>query len=91
MIQCNLIQYVPKELITIKMCENAINQYAYTIRFVPNNILTLKMCRIAVTQAVETFKYVHFWIKFNKLNVQHYTDVWLCGPASFIFDGHITV
>lgn len=30
-------------------------------------------------------------IKFNKLNVQHYTDVWLCGPASFIFDGHITV
>ena len=56
--QCNLLQYVPKELVTIKMCENAINQYAYTIRFVPSNILTIKMCRIAVTQAVETFKYV---------------------------------
>jgi diaminopimelate epimerase len=30
-------------------------------------------------------------IKFNKLDAQHYTDVWLCGPASFVYDGQITI
>ena len=30
-------------------------------------------------------------IKFNKLDTQHYTDVWLCGPASFVYDGQITI
>ena len=30
-------------------------------------------------------------IKFNKIDAQHFTDVWLCGPASFIFDGQITI
>jgi len=30
-------------------------------------------------------------IKFNKLDTQHFTDVWLCGPASFVFDGQITI
>ena len=30
-------------------------------------------------------------IKFNKLNAQHFTDVWLCGPASFVYDGQITI
>ena len=30
-------------------------------------------------------------IKFNKIDAQHFTDVWLCGPASFVFDGQITI
>ncbi len=30
-------------------------------------------------------------IKFNKLDAQHFTDVWLCGPASFVYDGQITI
>jgi diaminopimelate epimerase len=30
-------------------------------------------------------------IKFNKIDAQHYTDVWLCGPASFVYDGQITI
>ena len=30
-------------------------------------------------------------IKFNKINTQQYRDVWLCGPALFVFDGEITI
>jgi diaminopimelate epimerase len=30
-------------------------------------------------------------IKFNKTDAQHFTDVWLCGPASFVYDGQITI
>lgn len=30
-------------------------------------------------------------IKFNKIDAQHFTDVWLCGPASFVYDGQITI
>ena len=28
-------------------------------------------------------------IKFNKIDAQHFTDVWLCGPASFVYEGQI--
>ena len=30
-------------------------------------------------------------IKFNKIDAQHFTDVWLCGPASFVYNGQITI
>jgi diaminopimelate epimerase len=30
-------------------------------------------------------------IKFNKLDAQHYRDVWLCGPASFVYEGKIII
>jgi diaminopimelate epimerase len=30
-------------------------------------------------------------IKFNKTDAQHFTDVWLCGPASFVYNGQITI
>jgi len=30
-------------------------------------------------------------IKFNKIDAQHFTDVWLCGPASVVYDGQITI
>ena len=30
-------------------------------------------------------------IKFNKVDAQHYNNVWLCGPASFVYDGQITI
>jgi diaminopimelate epimerase len=30
-------------------------------------------------------------VKFNKVDAQHYTNVWLCGPATFIFEGQITI
>ena len=33
----------------------------------------------------------HLLIKFNKIDAQHFTDVWLCGPASFVFEGQITI
>jgi diaminopimelate epimerase len=30
-------------------------------------------------------------IKFNKVNAQHFTNVWLCGPATFVYDGQVTI
>ena len=30
-------------------------------------------------------------IKFNKINTQQFTDVWLCGPALFVFEGEIII
>lgn len=30
-------------------------------------------------------------IKFNKVNTQNYNNVWLCGPASLVFEGQITI
>jgi diaminopimelate epimerase len=30
-------------------------------------------------------------IKFNKIDTQHFTDVWLCGPASFVYEGQILI
>lgn len=30
-------------------------------------------------------------IKFNKVDAQHYTNVWLCGPASFVYEGQINI
>jgi diaminopimelate epimerase len=30
-------------------------------------------------------------IKFNKVDAQLYNNVWLCGPASFVYDGQITI
>jgi diaminopimelate epimerase len=30
-------------------------------------------------------------IKFNKLDAQHFSNVWLCGPATFIFEGQVTI
>lgn len=30
-------------------------------------------------------------IKFNKVDTQNYNNVWLCGPASFVFEGQITI
>ncbi len=30
-------------------------------------------------------------IKFNKIDAQHFTDVWLCGPASFVYEGQIII
>ena len=30
-------------------------------------------------------------IKFNKVDAQHYNNVWLCGPASFVYEGQITI
>lgn len=28
-------------------------------------------------------------VEFNKVSEQHFTDVWLCGPATFVFKGEI--
>lgn len=33
----------------------------------------------------------HLLIKFNKIDPQHFINVWLCGPATFIFEGQITI
>lgn len=30
-------------------------------------------------------------IKFNKVNAQNYNNVWLCGPASLVYKGQITI
>ena len=30
-------------------------------------------------------------IKFNKVDAQNYNNVWLCGPASLVFEGQITI
>jgi diaminopimelate epimerase len=30
-------------------------------------------------------------IKFNKVDAQHYNNVWLCGPASFVYEGQIII
>jgi diaminopimelate epimerase len=30
-------------------------------------------------------------IKFNKVDAQHFNNVWLCGPASFVYEGQITI
>jgi diaminopimelate epimerase len=30
-------------------------------------------------------------IKFNKVDTQNYNNVWLCGPASLVFEGQITI
>ena len=30
-------------------------------------------------------------IKFNKVDAKHYNNVWLCGPASFVYEGQITI
>ena len=30
-------------------------------------------------------------IKFNKVDAQHYNNVWLCGPASFVYAGQISI
>ena len=30
-------------------------------------------------------------IKFNKVDAQHYNNVWLCGPTSFVYEGQITI
>ena len=30
-------------------------------------------------------------IKFNKVAAQHYNNVWLCGPASFVYAGQISI
>jgi diaminopimelate epimerase len=30
-------------------------------------------------------------IKFNKIDAMHFTDVWLCGPASFVYEGQIII
>ena len=30
-------------------------------------------------------------IKFNKVDAQHYNNVWLCGPASLVYEGQITI
>lgn len=30
-------------------------------------------------------------IKFNKVDKQNYKNVWLCGPASLVFEGQITI
>jgi diaminopimelate epimerase len=30
-------------------------------------------------------------IKFNKIDAQHYNNVWLCGPALFVYEGQITI
>ena len=33
----------------------------------------------------------HLLIKFNKIDPQHFNHVWLCGPATFIYEGQITI
>ena len=30
-------------------------------------------------------------IKFNRVDAQHYNNVWLCGPASFVYAGQISI
>jgi len=30
-------------------------------------------------------------IKFNKVDAQHFNHVWLCGPATFIYEGQISI
>lgn len=30
-------------------------------------------------------------VEFNKVNDEHFTDIWLCGPAAFVFKGEIEV
>lgn len=31
----------------------------------------------------------HLEVKFEKISDQHYANVWLCGPATFVFEGDI--
>lgn len=33
----------------------------------------------------------HLAVEFNKLNDQQFRDVWLCGPAEFVFKGEINI
>lgn len=33
----------------------------------------------------------HLSVEFNKINDQHYTDIWLCGPATFVYQGEIEI
>lgn len=30
-------------------------------------------------------------VRFNKIDQQHYQDIWLCGPAEFVFEGDINI
>lgn len=30
-------------------------------------------------------------VEFNKVDEEHFTDIWLCGPATFVFKGQIEV
>lgn len=30
-------------------------------------------------------------VEFNKINDQHFNNIWLCGPATFVFNGDIVV
>jgi diaminopimelate epimerase len=33
----------------------------------------------------------HLLIKFNKIDAQQFTNVWLCGPASIVYEGKIII
>ena len=54
----------------------------------------------AIAMSAETFGYQEtkirtlggsLLIKFNKVNAQNYNNVWLCGPASLVYKGQITI
>jgi diaminopimelate epimerase len=30
-------------------------------------------------------------IKFNKVDAQNFNNIWLCGPATFIYEGQISI
>ncbi len=33
----------------------------------------------------------HLTVEFNKIDDQHFDDIWLCGPAEFVFKGEIEI
>jgi len=33
----------------------------------------------------------HLSVEFNKIDDQHFNDIWLCGPATFVYKGEITI
>ena len=33
----------------------------------------------------------HLLIKFNKVDAQNFNNIWLCGPATLIFEGQVTI
>jgi diaminopimelate epimerase len=33
----------------------------------------------------------HLSVEFNKIDDQNFKDIWLCGPATFVYKGEIKI
>ncbi|MEK7070230.1 MAG: DUF4116 domain-containing protein [Patescibacteria group bacterium] len=55
---CNVFQFVPKELITEDFCDEAIELNSYCILFIPKEYINMKRCVRAATMAGSSVKYI---------------------------------